>query len=545
MARWECIVCGLIYDESEGWPDDGIPAGTRWEDVPEDWLCPDCGVGKQDFECIDDTPLPTSVSVTQDDVAKPNEDTPTPQPASTESPAASAQGPWQKWECIVCGLIYDEALGWPDDGIPPGTRWEDVPEDWTCPDCGVGKSDFELLAETQPAAAQEPLASLATVGLVVIGTGMAAYGLIREYRKYDSDTPVTLVTFDDGSNYSKPLLSTGFIKNLTPQKLAMQSADDMARTLKANLKTKTHVTEVNSATKTVTLATGERLGYTKLVMAVGSEVIKPPLEGDGLDSVYSVNDLQDYALFREAIEAKQATKICIIGGGLIGCEFTSDLLNGGFTVEAVDPLSYCLPTLLPERAGHAVQQALEERGAVFHFGKLVKAVHKASTGVQVELSDGAMLEADMVVSAVGVKPRIELAKSMGLATGRGIVTNQYLETSAPDIYALGDCAEVAGHVLVYVAPLVAAGRALARTLSGERTAVQYPAMPVAIKTPACPCIVAAPPRGAEGHWIEHGEAPNIRAEFRSSGGELLGFALTGDAIKEKLALQQQLPPILA
>ncbi|HBZ50150.1 MAG TPA: rubredoxin reductase, partial [Halieaceae bacterium] len=126
MALWECIVCGLIYDESEGWPDDGIPAGTRWEDVPEDWLCPDCGVGKQDFECIDDTPLPASATTNQDDVAKPTDDTPISQQAIAEPPAASAQGPWQKWECIVCGLIYDEALGWPDDGIPAGTRWADV-----------------------------------------------------------------------------------------------------------------------------------------------------------------------------------------------------------------------------------------------------------------------------------------------------------------------------------------------------------------------------------------------------------------------------------
>ena len=540
VARWECIVCGLVYDEAEGWPDDGIPAGTLWADVPEDWLCPDCGVGKDDFECVDASPLTTSA---QEPGPVAEIETPaTAAEAESSQAAVASDVPWAKWECIVCGLIYDEELGWPDDGIPPGTRWEDVPEDWLCPDCGVGKDDFELLEGSAPASLAAPASDEA--GLVVIGTGMAAYGLVREFRKYDAERKVTFVTFDDGSNYSKPLLSTGFTKNLSADKLAMQSAQDMARTLNATVMTHAMVTAIDTDAKTLSFSDGGTLAYDQLVMAAGSEVIRPPLEGDGLDRVYSVNDLQDYAAFREAVEQHQAKKFCIIGGGLIGCEFTNDLLNGGFEVEAVDPLGYCLPTLLPEKAGHSVQNALESLGATFHFGRLVKAVHKRDSGVVAELDDGTMIEADIVVSAVGVRPRVQLAADSGLATGRGIITDRYLATSANDVYALGDCAEVAGHVLVYVAPLVAAGKALAKTLTGEPTEVVYPAMPVAIKTPACPCIVAPPARGAEGQWHELGDAPNIQAEFRAPNGDLLGFALTGTAIKEKMALQKLLPPIL-
>jgi rubredoxin-NAD+ reductase len=281
------------------------------------------------------------------------------------------------------------------------------------------------------------------------------------------------------------------------------------------------------------------------VLAVGAEVISPPIEGDGLELVYSVNDLLDYDDFRTAVAKTKVKKICIIGGGLIGCEFTNDLINGGFEVEAVDPLGYCLPTLLPEAAGRAVQSALEEKGARFHFGPLVTAVNKTETGVRVSLNNAETIDADIVVSAVGVRPRTDLAKASGIATNRGIVTNRLLETSAANVYAMGDCAEVDGHVLVYVAPLMAAARALARTLAGEPTEVSYPAMPVTIKTPACPVVVSPPAIDSQGEWSITAEGTNVKAEFRDSSGKLLGFALTGEATREKMALQKELPPIMA
>jgi rubredoxin-NAD+ reductase len=285
--------------------------------------------------------------------------------------------------------------------------------------------------------------------------------------------------------------------------------------------------------------------YGKLVLAVGADVIRPPIEGDGLERVYSVNDLLDYDDFRKAVAKNNVKKVCIIGAGLIGCEFTNDLLNGGFQVEAIDPMPYCLPTLLPEAAGRAVQRALEEKGAKFHFGPLVTQVNKHGDGVAVSLNDGTVVEADMVVSAVGVRPRTDLAKASGLEVNRGVVTDRLLQTSAANVYALGDCAEVSGHVLVYVAPLMAAARALGKTLAGEPTQVSYPAMPVTIKTPACPVVVAPPAVDAPGEWTIAEDGNNVKAEFRNASGELLGFALTGEATREKMALQKELPPILA
>ncbi|MEH6606602.1 MAG: FAD-dependent oxidoreductase [Pseudomonadales bacterium] len=455
-----------------------------------------------------------------------------------------------KWECIVCGWVYDEVTGDPESGIAPGTKWEDIPEDWLCPDCGVGKEDFELLEETPVADAPHhelEIVESKAAPIVILGTGLAGYGLAKELRKLDQETPLILITSDDGRSYSKPMLSTGYTKDTSANDLAQFDAGSMGRMLKASVWTMTKVTAIDTTEQKILLGDIEtHIHYSKLILTTGADTITPPIGGDGVEFVYSVNDLMDYDDFRTAVKKNTVKKAVIIGGGLIGCEFTNDLLNGGFEVETVDPLAYCLPTLLPEAAGTAVQRALEGMGATFHFGPLVTEVNKKPEGgLAVSLNDGQVLDADLVVSAVGVRPRTTLAKEAGIEVNRGIVTNRLLETSVQNVYALGDCAEVAGHVLVYVAPLMAGARALAKTLSGTPTEVVYPAMPVMVKTPVCPIVVSPAALGAEGEWSVQEDGNNVVAEFRNSAGELLGFALTGDGTKQKMRLQKELPPIMA
>ena len=455
-----------------------------------------------------------------------------------------------RWECIVCGLIYDEKEGWPEDGIAPGTKWEDVPDDWTCPDCGVGKEDFELIPGSDEGNAAEEstesaaLADVNARSVVVIGSGLAGYGLVRELRRKDESVSITVLTADGGEGYSKPMISTGYTKDLNADKLAAQSAEELAEQLNVTVRTRTRVASIDTQAQVVQLEGGEALSYSELVLALGAELIRPPIGGDAAEDVLGVNDLDDYRRFQDLLAAKGAKKVAIIGAGLIGCEFTNDLLNGGFKVESVDPMGWCLPTLLPERSGRAVQAALEEKGATFHFGPLATEVNRAGDGYAVTLNNGDTIEADAVLCAVGVKPRTGLASDAGIEVNRGIVTDRQLRTNAPNVFAMGDCAEVAGHVLVYVAPLMAAARALAATLAGEATDVSYPAMPVAIKTPACPVVVSPPAKDAEGDWHFEGDAPDIKALFRSGAGDLLGFALTGQAVKERMALAKQLPAIL-
>jgi rubredoxin-NAD+ reductase len=376
--------------------------------------------------------------------------------------------------------------------------------------------------------------------IIIIGSGLAGYGVAKEFRKLNTETPLLIITNDDGRSYSKPMLSAGFTKDKTAAALAMANAGDMATQLQASIRTQAEVTAIDSEAHTIRLG-DEVIEYSKLVIAMGAKTHKAPLEGDGADLVFSINDLVDYDRFRQAAVGKK--KVAIVGAGLIGCEFANDLRNGGYDVDVIAPSQTVLPSMLPEQAAQAVQQGLEDAGVKFHLGALANRVVKDEEGVKVYLSNGEEVAADLVISAIGLTPRVELAGKAGLSYRKGIVVDKTLKTSADDIYALGDCAEVEGLVLLYVLPLMASARALAKTLNGDETEVQYGAMPVVVKTPACPTVIATP-ADTEGEWQFEGEGRDLKGLFKGPEGELKGFVLTGSKVVDKLSLSKELPALL-
>lgn len=377
--------------------------------------------------------------------------------------------------------------------------------------------------------------------IVVIGTGLAGYHLVKELRKLSPEQAIVMITADDGRSYSKPMLSTGFSKNKSADELAMASAADMAEQLNIVVRTNTEVTNIVPLKHKLYIGT-EEVSYSKLVLALGANVLTPPIEGDAQDRIFSINDLQDYAKFRTVADTQK--RVLIMGAGLIGCEYANDMCAGGYEVDVVDPSGYALPSLLPEPAGKALQDGLEELGVRFHLGAVVNTLTRQDSGVKAELSNGTTIEADLVVSAIGLRPRVDLATLSGLKTGVGIKVNKLLETSASDIYAIGDCAEVEGRALLFVLPLMASARALAKTLAGQPTEVSYGVMPVTVKTPAVPVVVSPPAPGSEGSWEFEGTGKDIEAKFCNQAGQLLGYALTGAKVANKLALNKQLPAIL-
>ena len=159
-----------------------------------------------------------------------------------------------------------------------------------------------------------------------------------------------------------------------------------------------------------------------------------------------------------------------------------------------------------------------------------------------ELDDGEIIAADVVLSAIGLLPRIHLAQAAGIPVGRGIKTNQLLETGVPNVYAMGDCAEVEGLNLPFVQPLMVQARALAATLAGTPTPVAYPAMPVMVKTPAHPVAVLPPKVGAAGGWKVECNDTGVCALHVDTEGRLQGFALTGSETSRRNALVKDLAP---
>ncbi|WP_085685975.1 MULTISPECIES: NAD(P)/FAD-dependent oxidoreductase [unclassified Pseudomonas] len=378
--------------------------------------------------------------------------------------------------------------------------------------------------------------------VVIVGTGLAGYNLAREFRKLDGETPLLLITADDGRSYSKPMLSTGFGKNKDADGLSMAEPGAMAEQLKAEIRTHTRISGIDPGHKRLWIGE-EAVSYRDLILAWGAETVRVPIDGDGGDLVFPINDLEDYARFRAAAAGKR--RVLLLGAGLIGCEFANDLILGGYEVQLVAPCEQVMPTLLHPAAAAAVQAGLESLGARFHLGPVLTRLQKVADGLEAHLSDGQVVPCDVVVSAIGLRPRIDLAAAAGIQTNRGVVVDRHLQTSHANIYALGDCAEVDGLNLLYVMPLMSCARALAQTLAGNPTVVNYGPMPITVKTPVCPLVVSPPPRGREGVWTVEGQGADIKVLCHDAEGQLLGYALTGAAVMEKLALNRQLPALLA
>lgn len=372
--------------------------------------------------------------------------------------------------------------------------------------------------------------------VVIVGTGMAGYTVARELRKLDSQVPIVMISRDNGSFCSKPMLSNALAMKKEPHMLATFDAMAMASQLGAWIRVRQNVERI-VPDEHVLVVENALLGYSKLVLATGAHPRRLQVPGDGAADVLSINDLDDYARFRLALT--RCRSVTILGAGLIGCEFANDLAAAGYAVNLIDPAPTPLVRLLPQQVGEIFAHALDRGGIRFHAGRSVQRIDRTPDGYRLSFADGEPIDADLVVSAIGLAPRTSLAAAAGLDIAQGIRTDAWCRTSAPDIYALGDCAAIDGKVQPYVLPIMHAARALARTLTGEPTRVAFPVMPVTVKTPASPAVVVTPE--AEGAWsIETGDAAAAhaaRAVCRDAASERpLGFALLGAAIEGKAAL---------
>lgn len=378
--------------------------------------------------------------------------------------------------------------------------------------------------------------------IIIIGTGLAGYTLAREFRKLDKSTPLTLITADHGGFYSKPMISSALAGNKSAGELITATADQMAKQLNAEIITHTKVNTIDTPGKSISFATQTRR-FSKLVLALGAQQRKLTLAGDGAAAVMTVNDVDDYASFRAALQG--AHNVAIIGAGLIGCEFGNDLLRAGFNVHLISHSELPLDRLAPSSIGAALRATLVQEGLHWYGGTTATSARREGGKLRLTLGNGAEVVADVAMSATGLIPKTELATHAGLTTSRGIVADRYLNTSAEDIFALGDCAEINGTLLPYVMPLMNQARALAKTLAGDRTAVVYPVMPVVVKTPSYPIVVAPPAPGSQGIWKHETIADGVRSLFIGANNSLLGFALGGATTAEKTALSKTLPaPIL-
>lgn len=385
--------------------------------------------------------------------------------------------------------------------------------------------------------------------IVIIGSGMAGYTVAREFRKLNPEQELVMISADDAVNYAKPTLSNALVGNKAPDQIALGDAAKMSAQLNMRIETLTEVTALQSEQHQIILkkdGTETAQPYSQLILAVGANPVRLAIAGDGSDDIHVVNNLNDYKTFRENLSLRNDKRVVILGAGLIGCEFANDLQNTGHKVTVIDLAPQPLGRLLPAHVATAFKENLEETGINFVLGTTVEKISRVEHGdYQVVLANGQSLTADIVLSAIGLQPQLALAKSAGIETSRGILTNLQLNTSHADIFAVGDCAEVNGLLLPYVMPIMQQARALAKTLNGESTAVHYPAMPVAVKTPAAPLTVLPAPLDVDVTWETEELDDGMIARALDSDATLRGFVLLGPtAGKQRLTLTKLVPDLI-
>ena len=366
-----------------------------------------------------------------------------------------------------------------------------------------------------------------STSLTIIGSGIAAYTLAREYRKLDSASSVEIITRDAGCFYSKPSLSNALANGKTPAQIPIKTVGQMADDLKADIHSNAEVITIDPEKRQLTLKDGRQIAFKRLAIAWGADPVHLPMQTEAANEVLSVNDLDDYTRFHA--KALQAKSIAIIGAGLVGCEFANDLALQQKKIIMIDPGNWPLSRLLPEAAGRYLMDAFTQKQIEFQLANSVQSVMHTSSGYCVALSNARTFDVDLVLSSVGLRPRTQLAKAAGIDCNRGILADSCLQTNIESIYAIGDCAEIAGRYLPFIMPIMHQARALARTLIGESKPLVYPLMPIAVKTPFCPIIVCPPDTGIEGNWQCEPVENGFEAGFIDTKGQLRGFALLGKA----------------
>lgn len=446
--------------------------------------------------------------------------------------------PYQRWVCDACGYIYDEAKGDPDSGLVAGTRFVDIPEDWSCPLCGLTKSDLRLLPDA-PVATPKRKASLNVNGkskggkdyVVIVGAGIAGWSAAESIRQRDSDINILLVSACKGAVYPKPAISMALSQGKQAADLIDMDAIAKAETLGIEVRTETRIIRIDTARKRLTTVKGG-IEYGKLVLAMGASQRELPISGTAAEQVLRVNDLKSYQMLYERLQTGRQ-HITMLGAGLIGCEFADDLTKAGHTVTLVDPQTQALSRLLPDVMSETLQGKLHEKGVEWRLGQTLTRLDQQGGHLQAHLSDHSEFATDLVIAAAGLLPNTKLAEKAGLAINRGIVVNHDMQTTDPAIYAVGDCAEVDGQVFAYIEPIRRQSAALAASVVGGHEPFMLHAPLIKVKTPTLPISLCSATPSPEGdHWAAvSGDNDGVYFEARD-GEQWLGFAMSGDKAAE-------------
>jgi apoptosis-inducing factor 3 len=270
--------------------------------------------------------------------------------------------------------------------------------------------------------------------VVIVGGGAAGLAAADMLRREGYTNPVTIITADGDAPVDRPNLSKDYLAGEAQDDWIPMWPPELYAERRIELRLGTRASSIDPAARTVILENGSRLEFGALLLATGADPVHLPVPGHNEGQIYY---LRSFADSRTIVErARHATHVVVVGASFIGLEVSAALRTRGIAVDVVAPESLPLERIMGADVGRFVQALHEAHGVVFHLGQTVVSID----GRAVKLSGGRTIDADFAVMGVGVRPSTVLAERAGLALDRGILVNEFLETSAPGIFAAGDVA---------------------------------------------------------------------------------------------------------
>jgi len=287
------------------------------------------------------------------------------------------------------------------------------------------------------------MARIETTKYLIIGNSAGGIGAVEAIREVDKAGAITIISDEPYSAYSRPLISEYLVNRYPIQSMLFRPPDFYK---KNNIRTifGDKVVQVNFSEHTAELESKRRLTWQKLLLATGGSPIVPKIEGIGLKGVFTFIKLDDAKEIDQFLsQYGRKVRVVVIGGGLIGVSVTEALVKRGVEVTIVEMKELSLNTILDEEASTIEEKALKEAGVEIITGNTVSKVNGNSAGevTSVNLDNSRSIPCEMVIIAIGVRPRMELVSNSGIKTNRGVVVDRYMATSIPDVYACGDAAE--------------------------------------------------------------------------------------------------------
>src|SRR5579885_3322340 len=301
--------------------------------------------------------------------------------------------------------------------------------------------------------------------LVIVGNGMAGVACLEQILKHAPKFNITVFGDETHANYNRILLSSVLAGERSADDITINSLE-WYQLNHVGLRLGVRVTDVDPVNRTVKGDDGSVTFYDKLLLATGSHAFLPPISGLDKENVFTFRNLDDTRAILKA--AGKGVKAVVIGGGLLGLEAARGLQAQGCEVAVVHLLETLMNLQLDMTGGAYLQQKMEQLGVRVLTSRVTRRLLGESRVEGLEFANGELLEADLVVIAAGIRPNADLGRKAGLTVNRGIVVNDYMETSDPRVFAVGECVEHRGQVYGLVAPLLEQGKVLAATITGNK-----------------------------------------------------------------------------